>query len=110
MLKVGGIWVSPMEVETALMAHDRVFEAAVVGALDESGLVKPMAFVVLKPGSDGERLTETLQEFVKSRLAPYKYPRWIEFVDALPKTATGKIQRFLLQKRADEMRAGAAAR
>jgi benzoate-CoA ligase len=110
MLKVGGIWVSPMEVEAALTSHASVFEAAVVGARDESGLVKPMAFVVLKPGENGSaQLTEALQTFVKTRLAPYKYPRWIEFVDALPKTATGKIQRFLLQKRANEMRAGAAS-
>lgn len=108
MLKVGGIWVSPMEVEAALMAHESVFEAAVVGAEDENGLVKPMAFVVLKPGSQqGVALQEALQDFVKTRIAPYKYPRWIEFVDALPKTATGKIQRFLLKKRANEMRAAA---
>ncbi len=110
MLKVSGIWVSPMEVEAALTSHASVFEAAVVGARDESGLVKPMAFVVLKPGENGSaQLTEALQRFVKTRLAPYKYPRWIEFVDALPKTATGKIQRFLLQKRANQMRAGAAS-
>ncbi|HYL38775.1 MAG TPA: benzoate-CoA ligase family protein [Bryobacteraceae bacterium] len=111
MLKVGGIWVSPMEVETVLMAHESVFEAAVVGAPDESGLVKPMAFVVLKPAAQsGPQLVEALQSFVKAHLAPYKYPRWIEFIDALPKTATGKIQRFLLQKRATEMRAGAGGR
>lgn len=111
MLKVSGIWVSPMEVEAALMGHDSVFEAAVVGAPDEAGLVKPMAFVVVKPGANrGPALQESLQEFVKTRLAPYKYPRWIEFVDDLPKTATGKIQRFLLQRRANELRQGAAAR
>ena len=108
MLKVGGIWVSPMEVEAALMAHESVFEAAVVGAADENGLVKPMAFIVLKPGShQGPALLEALQDFVKTRIAPYKYPRWIEFVDALPKTATGKIQRFLLKERANEMQAAA---
>ena len=108
MLKVSGIWVSPMEVEAALAAHDSVFEAAVVGAPDENGLIKPMAFVVLKPGSKrGTQLNDTLKEFVKTRIAPYKYPRWIEFVDALPKTATGKVQRFLLQKRATEMHAAA---
>ena len=108
MLKVGGIWVSPMEVETALMLHESVFEAAVVGASDENGLVKPMAFVVIKLGaSPNAALKATLQDFVKTRIAPYKYPRWIEFVDALPKTATGKIQRFLLQRRANEMRAAA---
>jgi benzoate-CoA ligase len=106
MLKVGGIWVSPMEVEAALMAHESVFEAAVVGAADEEGLIKPMAFVVLSPGSrPGPELRDALQRFVKTRIAPYKYPRWIEFVDALPKTATGKIQRFLLKKRANEMHA-----
>jgi len=108
MLKVGGIWVSPMEVEAALMAHESVFEAAVVGAADENGLVKPMAFVVLKPGSDQSLASRAaLQDFVKARLAPYKYPRWIEFVDALPKTATGKIQRFLLKRRASEIHAAA---
>jgi len=108
MLKVGGIWVSPMEVEAAIMAHASVFEAAVVGAEDENGLVKPMAFVVLKPGAHGGMgLSEALQDFVKTRIAPYKYPRWIEFVDALPKTATGKIQRFLLKKRANELHAAA---
>ncbi len=108
MLKVGGIWVSPMEVEAALMAHESVFEAAVVGAADESGLVKPMAFVVLKPGAHGgAELSEALQDFVKTRIAPYKYPRWIEFVEALPKTATGKIQRFMLKKRAHELHAAA---
>ncbi|MGD0434837.1 MAG: benzoate-CoA ligase family protein [Bryobacteraceae bacterium] len=102
MLKVSGNWVSPMEVESALMAHDAVFEAAVVGAADESGLVKPLAFVVLRPDVAAEpRLVEALQDFVKTRLAPYKYPRWIEFIDALPKTATGKIQRFVLQRRAN---------
>jgi len=110
MLKVGGIWVSPLEVEAALIAHNDVFEAAVVGAPDESGLMKPMAFVVRKPGAAPETiLRQTLQEFIKARLAPYKYPRWIEFVDSLPKTATGKIQRFVLQKRANQTRSGAVA-
>ncbi len=109
MLKVSGIWVSPLEVESALMAHDAVFEAAVVGAPDESGLVKPLAFVVLRQdAAAGPVLAEALQDFVKTRLAPYKYPRWIEFIDALPKTATGKIQRFLLQKRANESHAEVA--
>ena len=100
MLKVGGIWVSPMEVEAALMTHESVFEAAVVGAEDENGLVKPMAFVVLKPGAQrGVAFSEALQDFVKTHIAPYKYPRWIEFVADLPKTATGKIQRFKLRER-----------
>lgn len=98
MLKVGGIWVSPFEVEAALIGHDMVLEAAVVGEADAEGLIKPKAFVVLRPGESGsEVLMEELQKYVKSKLAPYKYPRWIEFVDALPKTATGKIQRFKLR-------------
>ncbi|NKC14473.1 MAG: benzoate-CoA ligase family protein [Gammaproteobacteria bacterium] len=98
MLKVSGIWVSPFEVESALIAHDAVVEVAVVGQEDESKLVKPKAFVVLAAGNKpGDELVATLQNHVKDRLAPYKYPRWIEFVDALPKTATGKIQRFKLR-------------
>ena len=97
MLKVGGIWVSPFEVESALMAHDAVLEAAVVGHVDENDLVKPKATVVLKSGGGSAELAGELQQFVKSRLAPYKYPRWIEFADELPKTATGKIQRFKLR-------------
>jgi benzoate-CoA ligase len=95
MLKVSGIWVSPAEVEAALVSHPAVLEAAVVGQEDEQKLVKPKAFVVLKPGaraSDGE-----LKTYVKEKLAPYKYPRWIEFRAELPKTATGKIQRFKLR-------------
>jgi benzoate-CoA ligase len=98
MLKVGGIYVSPAEVESALIAHDSVLEAAVIGAPDESGLIKPKAYVVLKPGRQGDAaLADDLKAHVKSLLAPYKYPRWIEFVDELPKTATGKIQRFKLR-------------
>jgi len=93
MLKVGGIWVSPFEVESALAAHPAVLEAAVVGAQDKDGLVKPRAFVVLR----GEATADELKAFVKERLAPFKYPRWIDFVDELPKTATGKIQRFKLR-------------
>jgi benzoate-CoA ligase len=95
MLKVGGIWVSPAEVEAALVSHEAVLEAAVVGKEDEQKLVKPKAFVVLKPGK--QATTEDLQAYVKSKLAPYKYPRWIEFASELPKTATGKIQRFKLR-------------
>ena len=99
MLKVGGIWVSPFEVESALSEHEAVLEAAVVGDADAEGLVKPRAFVVLKSGHEGgEALVADLKAFVKSKLAPYKYPRWIAFVDALPKTATGKIQRFKLRR------------
>jgi benzoate-CoA ligase len=95
MLKVSGIWVSPAEVEAALVSHEAVLEAAVVGKEDEQKLVKPKAFVVLKPGKQAS--TEELQAYVKSKLAPYKYPRWIEFAAELPKTATGKIQRFKLR-------------
>lgn len=98
MLKVGGIWVSPFEVESALMAESRVLEAAVVGWQDDAGLVKPKAFVVLQSGvSETPGLEVELQTFVKTRLAAFKYPRWIEFVDELPKTATGKIRRFKLR-------------
>ncbi|MEW6688674.1 MAG: benzoate-CoA ligase family protein [Pseudomonadota bacterium] len=95
MLKVSGIWVSPAEVEAALVSHEAVLEAAVVGKEDEQKLVKPKAFVVLKPGKQAS--AEELQNYVKSKLAPYKYPRWIEFKADLPKTATGKIQRFKLR-------------
>jgi benzoate-CoA ligase family protein len=98
MLKVGGIWVSPVEVEAALVAHPAVLEAAVVGREDEERLVKPQAFVVLKDGYTGSAaLDAEIKGFVKDRIAPYKYPRWIEFVADLPKTATGKIQRFKLR-------------
>jgi len=98
MLKVGGIWVSPIEVESALIEHPAVLETAVVGHKDEDGLVKPKAFVVLKADIEGTpQLAAELQAFVKERIAPYKYPRWLEFVDELPKTATGKIQRFKLR-------------
>lgn len=98
MLKVGGIWVSPFEVESALLAHDAVLEAAVVGHPDGDGLVKPRAFVVLKEDrAGGDALVEELKACVKTKIAPYKYPRWIEIRDALPKTATGKIQRFKLR-------------
>ena len=98
MLKVGGIWVSPFEVESALSAHDAVLEAAVVGHADADGLIKPRAFVVLAPGKvPSESLAAELQTFVKQKLALYKYPRWIEFTAELPKTATGKIQRFKLR-------------
>ena len=100
MLKVGGIYVSPFEVEAALMTHEAVLEAAVIGDPDEQKLVKPRAFVVVKPGvRPDDALAEALQAHVKARLAPYKYPRWIEFIEELPKTATGKIQRFKLRAR-----------
>ena len=98
MLKVSGIYVSPVEVEMALVSHESVLEAAVVGAEDEQKLVKPKAYIVLKPGqSASDSLKAALQQHVKDRLAPYKYPRWIEFMPELPKTATGKIQRFKLR-------------
>ena len=95
MLKVGGIYVSPFEVEGCLTTHGAVLEAAVIGIADHEGLVKPKAYVVLKTGQ--QATAEELQAHVKARLAPYKYPRWIEFVPELPKTATGKIQRFKLR-------------
>ena len=99
MLKVSGQWVSPFEVESALLGHEAVLEAAVVAAEDEQGLVKPKAFVVLREGVEPDAaLAAALQEFVKGRLAPFKYPRWIEFARDLPKTATGKIQRFRLRR------------
>jgi len=100
MFKVSGIWVSPFEVEEALGAHPSVLEAAVVPAEDGNGLIKPKAFVVLKErgSSDVSRaLHEELKIHVKRTIGPWKYPRWIEFVDSLPKTATGKIQRFMLR-------------
>ena len=100
MLKVGGIYVSPFEVEAALVTHSAVLEAAVIGVADENRLIKPKAFVVLKPGqSAAAGLDDALKAHVKDRLAHYKYPRWIEFVSELPKTATGKIQRFKLRQR-----------
>jgi 4-hydroxybenzoate-CoA ligase len=98
MFKVSGIWVSPFEVESALITHEAVLEAAVVPQEDADGLLKPKAFVVLKPGAVADAgLAPALQEQVKSRAGPWKYPRWIEFADSLPKTATGKIQRFKLR-------------
>jgi benzoate-CoA ligase family protein len=100
MLKVGGIWVSPFEVESALAAHPAVLEAAVVGAEDSDGLTKPKAYVVLRDPvahADTAALVAELKTFVKTALAPFKYPRWIDIVTELPKTATGKIQRFKLR-------------
>ncbi|MBS0430583.1 MAG: benzoate-CoA ligase family protein [Proteobacteria bacterium] len=97
MLKVSGIYVSPFEVESTLQLHPAVLEAAVIGIPDAEGLTKTKAFVVLK---DGQHTDEAaLKAFVKERLAPYKYPRLIEFIDELPKTATGKIQRFRLREK-----------
>lgn len=96
MLKVGGIYVSPFEVEASLMTHPAVLEAAVIGAADTDELVKPKAYVVLKQGQSAT--ADELRVHVKNQLAPYKYPRWIEFTNELPKTATGKIQRFRLRQ------------
>jgi len=99
MLKVGGRWVSPVEVEATLSAHPAVLESAVVGHKGEDGLVKAKAFVVLKePARASPALAAELQAFVKEKIAPYKAPRWVEFVEGLPKTATGKIQRFRLRR------------
>jgi benzoate-CoA ligase len=95
MLKVGGIYVSPIEVEEALSSHADVLEAAVVGAPDADELIKPHAYVVLREGVAGAE--DALKAHVKALLAPYKYPRWITFLPELPKTATGKIQRFQLR-------------
>jgi len=98
MLKVGGIWVSPVEVENALIGHPAVLECAVVGALDTDELTKPKAYVVLKKGHQAsEEMAERLKTYVKETIAHYKYPRWVEFIPELPKTATGKIQRFRLR-------------
>ncbi|MGI8927804.1 MAG: benzoate-CoA ligase family protein [Tepidiformaceae bacterium] len=99
MFKVSGIWVSPFEVESALVTHAAVLEAAVVPAPDGDGLLKPKAFIVLKePSADIEALNVELKEHVKKAVGMWKYPRWIEVVESLPKTATGKIQRFKLRE------------
>jgi 4-hydroxybenzoate-CoA ligase len=108
MFKVSAIWVSPFEVEAALAGHPSVLEAAVVPAEDANGLVKPKAFVVLKEprsSSSNRALCEELKVHVKKTVGPWKYPRWIEFVDSLPKTATGKIQRFMLRSMVAESNA-----
>jgi benzoate-CoA ligase len=99
MMKVSGWWVSPVEVENTLISHPAVRESGVVGVKNEAGLIKPKAFVVLQDGYKGSpELVKELQEFVKSRIAPQNYPRMIEFVDDLPKTVTGKIQRYKLRE------------
>jgi 4-hydroxybenzoate-CoA ligase len=97
MFKVSGIWVSPFEVESALITHSSVLEAAVVPEADPEGLQKPKAFVVLRAGAKTDGLDDALKEYVKQKIGVWKYPRWIEVVDSLPKTATGKIQRFKLR-------------
>ena len=100
MLKVSGQYVSPIEVEAALMKHPAVLEAAVIGVADRDGLTRPKAYVVLKdPSLASERLSGELKQLVKQQLAPHKYPRFIEFLPELPKTATGKLQRVKLRER-----------
>jgi 4-hydroxybenzoate-CoA ligase len=98
MFKVSGIWVSPFEVESALITHPAVLEAAVVPEADPEGLLKPKAFIVLRAGANTAGLHELLKEHVKQKIGPWKYPRWIDVVESLPKTATGKIQRFKLRE------------
>lgn len=99
MIKVSGQYVSPVEVENVLVQHEAVLEAAVIGVPDHDGLVKTKAYVVLRPGYAPDANTGAdLQRYVKQHLAPFKYPRQIDFTDELPKTATGKIQRFRLRQ------------
>ena len=99
MFKVSGMWVSPFDVEAALVSHEAVLEAAVIGKEDADGLTKPKAFIVLKNGyTADERLMETLRLHVKERAGAWKYPRWIDVRLDLPRTATGKIQRFKLRE------------
>jgi len=99
MFKVSGMWVSPFEVEAALASHEAVLEAAVIGKEDSDGLLKPKAFIVLRNGyAESEQLIETLRVHVKTRAGPWKYPRWIDIRPDLPRTATGKIQRFKLRE------------
>jgi benzoate-CoA ligase len=102
MLKVGGQWVSPVEVENALAAHAAVLECGVVGRSDRDALVKPIAYVVLREGAaPSPDLAKELQQYVREHLAEYKRPRWVEFIPELPKTATGKIQRYKLRELAE---------
>jgi benzoate-CoA ligase len=106
LFKVGGKWVSPAEVERALTAHEGVWECAVIGADDEEGLIKPLAFVVTNVGWEGgAKLEAELREYVKQTLAPYKYPRWIEFVEALPRGPGGKLLRYKLRPQRRRRRA-----
>jgi benzoate-CoA ligase len=103
MLKVGGLWVSPAELEHTLLEHPAILSCGVVGRSDQDGLIKPLAFVVPRSGvSATPELATELQQFARTRLAEYKRPRWVEFVDALPTTATGKVQRFKLRARGTE--------
>lgn len=108
LFKVGGKWVSPSEVERALTAHEGVWECAVIGADDEEGLIKPLAFVVINVGGPwqaGPKLEAELREYVKKSLAPYKYPRWIEFVESLPRGPGGKLLRYKLRPQRRRRRA-----
>jgi 4-hydroxybenzoate-CoA ligase len=99
LFKVNGMWVSPFEVEAALSSHEAVLEAAVIAKEDRDGLTKPKAFIVLKSGyTADEQLLETLRLYVKERAGPWKYPRWIDIRPDLPRTATGKLQRFKLRE------------
>jgi benzoate-CoA ligase family protein len=108
MLKVGGIWVSPAELEHTLVAHPAVHACGVTGRADHEGLIKPVAYVVVREGiRASDELATEIQQFARSRLAEYKRPRWIEFVDALPTTATGKVQRYKLRERAARAREAA---
>jgi 4-hydroxybenzoate-CoA ligase len=99
MFKVSGIWISPFEIEQALVSHPAILEAAVVAHRDNENLEKPKAFVVLKEGKTEGDLVD-IKEFIKDKIGLWKYPRWVEILDDLPKTATGKIQRFKLRKTA----------
>ena len=100
MLRVGGKWLAPQEVENTLNRHAAVAESAVVGYQDKDELIKPYAFVMLKPEvSPSDDLEEDIKQFVRDRIAAYKYPRWIEFADNIPKTSGGKVQRFVLQEK-----------
>ncbi len=110
LFKVGGKWVSPSEVERALTAHEAVWEAAVIGVDDEDGLIKPLAFVVVNVGhAPGAELEAELQEFVRQTLSPYKYPRWFEFVEALPRGPGGKLLRYKLRPNRRRRRAETGA-
>jgi len=107
MLKVGGIWVSPVELENTMIEHPAVHECGVGARADHDGLLKPFAFVVLRPGVPRTpELAAELQQFVRSKLADYKRPRWVAFIDELPKTATGKLQRYKLRERAAQSESG----
>jgi len=97
MMKVSGMWVSPLEVESAMLAHPAVAECAVVGVADSSGLVKPKAFFVAKTGAPPGELEAELEDFLRRRLPHYKLPKWLVRVNSLPRTATGKVQRFKLR-------------